>query len=115
MEPVYSVEIQAPADCVSVVYTVLSKRRGHVVEDIPKAGSPLYTVKAFIPVVDSVGFEADIRLSTQGQAFCQQMFDHWQIVPGDPLDSTQKVEPLEPVMAQQLARDSVSRLRGGRV
>ena len=105
MEPVYSVEIQAPADCVSVVYTVLSKRRGHVVQDIPKAGSPLYTVKAFIPVIDSVGFESDIRLSTQGQAFCQQMFDHWQIVPGDPLDTTQSVRPLEPAMAQQLARD----------
>lgn len=105
MEPVYSVEIQAPADCVSVVYNVLSKRRGHVVQDIPKAGSPLYTVKAFLPVVDSVGFESDIRLSTQGQAFCQQMFDHWQIVPGDPLDTTQKVRPLEPAMGPQLARD----------
>jgi 116 kDa U5 small nuclear ribonucleoprotein component len=58
-----------------------------------------------IPVIDSVGFESDIRLSTQGQAFCQQMFDHWQIVPGDPLDTTQVVRPLEPAMAQQLARD----------
>ena len=105
MEPIYSVEIQAPADCVSVVYTVLSKRRGHVVQDLPKAGSPLYTIKALIPVMDSVGFESDIRLSTQGQAFCQQMFDHWQIVPGDPLDTTQVVRPLEPAMAQQLARD----------
>jgi 116 kDa U5 small nuclear ribonucleoprotein component len=105
MEPIYSVEIQAPADCVSVVYTVLSKRRGHVVQDLPKAGSPLYTIKALIPVIDSVGFESDIRLSTQGQAFCQQMFDHWQIVPGDPLDTTQVVRPLEPAMAQQLARD----------
>jgi 116 kDa U5 small nuclear ribonucleoprotein component len=105
MEPVYAVEIQAPADCVSVVYTVLSRRRGHVVQDLPKAGSPLYTVKAFIPVIDSVGFESELRLSTQGQAFCQQIFDHWQIVPGDPLDTTQKVRPLEPAMAQQLARD----------
>ena len=105
MEPVYSVEIQAPADCVSVIYTVLSKRRGHVVQDLPKAGSPLYTVKAFLPVIDSVGFESDIRLSTQGQAFCQQVFDHWQIVPGDPLDTTQVVKPLEPAMGGQLARD----------
>jgi 116 kDa U5 small nuclear ribonucleoprotein component len=105
MEPVYAVEIQAPSDCVSVVYTVLAKRRGHVVQDLPKAGSPLYTVKAFIPVIDSVGFESDVRLSTQGQAFCQQIFDHWQIVPGDPLDTTQKVAPLEPAMGQQLARD----------
>ena len=105
MEPVYAVEIQAPADCVSVVYNVLSKRRGHVVQDLPKAGSPLYTVRAFIPVIDSVGFESDVRLSTQGQAFCQQMFDHWQIVPGDPLDTTQIIQPLEAAQGQQLARD----------
>ena len=44
MEPVYYVEVQAPADCISEVYTVLARRRGHVTQDIPKAGSPLYTV-----------------------------------------------------------------------
>lgn len=27
MEPVYYVEIQAPADCVSAIYTVLARRR----------------------------------------------------------------------------------------
>jgi U5 small nuclear ribonucleoprotein component len=105
MEPVYEAEIQAPSDCVSTIYTVLSKRRGHVVQDAPKAGSPLYTVRAFLPVIDSVGFESDIRLSTQGQAFCQQVFDHWQIVPGDPLDTTQIVQPLETAEGPGLARD----------
>jgi hypothetical protein len=56
MEPVYYVEVQAPADCISAVYTVLARRRGHVTQDIPKAGSPLYTVKALIPVIDANGF-----------------------------------------------------------
>ncbi|RKP17424.1 P-loop containing nucleoside triphosphate hydrolase protein, partial [Rozella allomycis CSF55] len=46
MEPVYLVEIQTPADCVSAIYSVLANRRGHVTQDIPKAGSPLYTLKA---------------------------------------------------------------------
>jgi len=82
MEPVYYVEVQAPADCISAVYTVLARRRGHVTQDLPKAGSPLYTVKALIPVVDANGFETDLRTATQGQAFCQQVFDHWSIVPG---------------------------------
>jgi U5 small nuclear ribonucleoprotein component len=82
MEPVYYVEVQAPADCISAVYTVLARRRGHVTQDIPKAGSPLYTVKALIPVIDANGFETDLRTATQGQAFCQQVFDHWAIVPG---------------------------------
>ena len=82
MEPIYYVEVQAPADCVSAVYTVLARRRGHVTQDIPKAGSPLYTVKALIPVIDANGFETDLRTATQGQAFCLQIFDHWSIVPG---------------------------------
>lgn len=83
MEPVYYVEVQAPADCISAVYTVLARRRGHVTQDIPKAGSPLYTVKALIPVIDANGFETDLRTATQGQAFCLQVFDHWSIVPGE--------------------------------
>ncbi|RIB12883.1 P-loop containing nucleoside triphosphate hydrolase protein [Gigaspora rosea] len=111
MEPVYYVEIQAPADCVSAVYTVLARRRGHVTQDIPKAGSPLYTVKAYIPVIEANGFETDLRTHTQGQAFCQQMFDHWQIVPGDPLDKSIVLRPLEPSPAQHLARDFMVKTR----
>ncbi|KAI9288868.1 P-loop containing nucleoside triphosphate hydrolase protein [Umbelopsis sp. AD052] len=111
MEPVYYVEIQAPADCVSSVYAVLQRRRGHVTQDIPKPGSPLYTVKAYIPVIDSNGFETDLRTHTQGQAFCQQIFDHWQIVPGDPLDKSIQLRPLEPSPAQHLARDFMVKTR----
>jgi U5 small nuclear ribonucleoprotein component len=80
MEPVYYVEIQSPADCVSAIYNVLARRRGHVTQDLPKPGSPLYTVKAYLPVIDSCGFETDLRTHTQGQAFCQQVFDHWQVM-----------------------------------
>ncbi|KAI8847873.1 P-loop containing nucleoside triphosphate hydrolase protein [Chytridium lagenaria] len=90
--------IQAPADCVSAVYTVLARRRGHVVQDLPKPGSPLYTVKAYIPVIDS-------------QAFCQQVFNHWQVVPGDPLDKSIVLRPLEPSPAQHLARDFMIKTR----
>lgn len=100
----YSVEVQAPADCVSAVFTVLARRRGHVTKDIPKAGSPLYTVKALIPVLDANGFETDLRTATQGQAFCMQTFDHWAIVPGDPTDTSIVLRPLEPATGQSLAR-----------
>ncbi|KAF8333143.1 P-loop containing nucleoside triphosphate hydrolase protein [Cantharellus anzutake] len=111
MEPVYYVEVQAPADCVSAVYTVLARRRGHVTQDIAKPGSPLYTVKALIPAMDANGFETDLRTATQGQAFCQQMFDHWAIVPGDPTDSSIPLRPLEPASGQALARDFVLKTR----
>jgi len=111
MEPVYYAEIQAPADCLSAIYTVLSRRRGHVTEDLPKPGSPLYTIKAAIPVIDSFGFETDLRSHTQGQAFVQSVFDHWQIVPGDPLDKSIILRPLEPSPAPALAREFMVKTR----
>lgn len=111
MEPYLFVEVQAPADCVSAVYTVLAKRRGHVTQDAPIPGSPLYTIKAFIPAIDSFGFETDLRTHTQGQAFCLSVFHHWQIVPGDPLDKGIVIRPLEPQPATHLAREFMIKTR----
>ncbi|CAG4927566.1 unnamed protein product [Colias eurytheme] len=111
MEPYLFVEVQAPADCVSAVYTVLAKRRGHVTQDAPVPGSPLYTIKAFVPAIDSFGFETDLRTHTQGQAFCLQVFHHWQIVPGDPLDKSITIRPLEPQPATHLAREFMIKTR----
>lgn len=110
-EPVYFIEIQTPQDCIPMIYEILARRRGHVTKDIPKPGSPLFTVQAYIPVVDSNGFEVDLRTHTQGQAFCVQTFDHWSICPGDPLDKTIQLRPLEPAPAQALARDFVLKTR----
>jgi Elongation factor G C-terminus len=56
MEPVYLVQIQAPADTIQAVYPVLARRRGHVVQDSPKPGAPFYTLLAYIPVMDRYTF-----------------------------------------------------------
>ena len=48
-------------------------------QDAPKPGSPLYMIKAYVPCMDSFGFETDVRTHTQGQAFCMCVFDHWQV------------------------------------
>jgi 116 kDa U5 small nuclear ribonucleoprotein component len=111
MEPIFSVEIQAPADCVSAVYNVLSRRRGYVTSSAPKPGTPLYTVNAYVPVMDSFGFETDLRTHTQGQAFCLSVFDHWEIVPGDPLDKSIVFRPLEPAPMEALAREFMVKTR----
>lgn len=111
MEPYLFVQVMAPADCVSAVYTVLAKRRGHVTQDAPVPGSPLYTIKAFLPAIDSFGFETDLRTHTQGQAFCLSVFHHWQIVPGDPLDKTLHIRPLEAQPANYLAREFMIKTR----
>ena len=50
-----------------------------MMQDAPVPGSPLYIIKAFIPAIDSFGFETDLRTHTQGQAFFYSVFHHWQV------------------------------------
>lgn len=111
MEPIYSCSMIGPANAVSAMYTVLARRRGHVLQDQPIAGTPLSSVKGLIPVIDSFGFETDLRIHTQGQATVSLVFDRWSIVPGDPLDKSIKLRPLEAASAQATARDFVMKTR----
>ncbi|KTG32619.1 hypothetical protein cypCar_00011738, partial [Cyprinus carpio] len=73
MEPIYLVEIQSSEQVVGGIYGVLNRKRGHVFEESQVAG-----------------FTADLRSNTGGQAFPQCVFDHWQILPGDPYDVNSK-------------------------
>jgi elongation factor 2 len=92
LEPVFLVEIQVPEQAMGGVYGVLTRRRGHVFNEEQRPGTPLFTIKAYLPVVESFGFNADLRQGTSGQAFPQSVFDHWQTLPGgSPLDPTSKV------------------------
>jgi len=102
---------------------VLNRRRGVVIEENQVVGTPMFTVKAYLPVNESfgelryilvdywyvcvpmlinqiglvfnpflflAGFTADLRSNTGGQAFPQCVFDHWQILPGDPFVDNSK-------------------------
>jgi len=85
MEPVYLVEIQCPESAMGGIYATLNRRRGHVISEEQRPGTPLYNVKAYLPVMESFGFTADLRSATSGQAFPQCVFDHWQVIQGNPL------------------------------
>ena len=65
----------------------------------------------YLPIIDSFGFETDLRTHTQGQAFCLSVFDHWQIISGDPLDKSIVIRPLEPQPAPHLAREFMIKTR----
>jgi len=91
MEPVYLCEIQCPESAVGGIYGVLNRRRGHVIEECQIAGTPMFVVKAYLPVNESFGFTADLRSNTGGQAFPQCVFDHWQMYPGDATKPENKV------------------------
>jgi len=90
LEPVYLVEIQCPENAVGGIYGVLNRKRGHVFEDTKVEGTPMYTVKAYLPVMESFGFTAELRAATSGQAFPQCVFDHWQCLPGNPMVPEEK-------------------------
>merc|ERR1719231_944626 len=111
MQPVYHLEITTPADGIAAVYNILSKRRGHVTSDYPKPGTPIFIIKAFLPVIESFGFETDLRYHTLGQAFCISFFDHWSIAPGDPLDKSIPLRILEPVPLLAIAREFLVKSR----
>lgn len=85
-EPVYLVEIQAPEAVLGGIYSCLNRRRGIVIEEMPRPGTPLYNVKAYLPVLESFGFTADLRANTGGQAFPQCIFDHWGVLQGSPYE-----------------------------
>jgi elongation factor 2 len=82
MEPVFLVEIQTTEGAMGGIYGVLNKRRGHVFEENQRPGTPIYNMKAYLPVLDSFGFTADLRGATGGQAFPQCVFSHWQTMSG---------------------------------
>lgn len=74
-------------------------------------GTPLYVVRGLVPVIDSFGFETDMRIHTQGMAMVNLVFDRWSVVPGDPLEKEAKTRPLEMASAQATARDFVLKTR----
>jgi elongation factor 2 len=92
MEPVYLVEIQCPGTVIGGIYGVLNRRRGQVIAEEDRGSGPLKNVKAYLPVNESFGFTADLRSHTSGQAFPQCVFDHWQILQGDPLEANSKAQ-----------------------
>jgi translation elongation factor EF-G len=60
------------------IYSVLNQKRGHVFEEAQRPGTPIFNLKAYLPVIESFGFTGTLRAATSGQAFPQCVFDHWE-------------------------------------
>jgi len=94
MEPIFLVEIQCPQTVIGGIYAVMNRRRGQIIEEIQRFGTPLTNIKCYLPVMESFGFTADLRSNTSGQAFPQCVFDHWKVVTGDPFEKGSKAEEM---------------------
>lgn len=93
MEPVYLVDIQVPQNKIGTIYSCFAQKRGRIISEQNLVGS-LNIISGYLPVSESFGFNEYIREQTSGQAFPQMIFDHWEQMPGDPLDSNSKVHKL---------------------
>jgi elongation factor 2 len=94
LEPVYLVEIQAPEQALGGIYSVLNQKRGMVFEEMQRPGTPMYNIKAYLPVIESFGFTSVLRAATSGQAFPQCVFDHWEVMGADPMQAGSQANTL---------------------
>ena len=91
MEPFYLADIAVPVAEAGGVYSTMALRRGQIVEEIPRAGTPMTCIRAYLPVNESFGFTGALRAATGGQAFPQCTFDHWEAMEGDPFKAGNRV------------------------
>ena len=84
MLAMYSVEIQASTEVLGRVYDVLTRRRGRVMAETMKEGTPFFTIQAVLPVAESFGFADEMRKRTSGAAQPQLVFAGFEVLEEDP-------------------------------
>ncbi|KAL1897111.1 Cytoplasmic GTPase/eEF2-like protein (ribosomal biogenesis) [Sporothrix stenoceras] len=85
MLAMYSCEIQASTEVLGRVYDVLTRRRGRVLSETMKEGTPFFTILSLLPVAESFGFSDDMRKRTSGAAQPQLIFTGFEVLDEDPL------------------------------
>ena len=74
------------------IYGVLTRRRGIIIGEENRPGTPIYNVRAYLPVAESFGFTGFLRQNTGGQAFPQMVFSHWDTMMSDPFKDDKIIE-----------------------
>lgn len=84
MWAMYSCDIQTSVEVLGKVYAVVQQRRGKIVSEEMKEGTPFFQIEAHIPVVEAFGFSEDIRKKTSGAAQPQLVFAGFECIDLDP-------------------------------
>lgn len=95
MWAMYSCDIQASVEVLGKVYAVVQQRRGKIVSEEMKEGTPFFQIEARIPVVEAFGFSEDIRKKTSGAAQPQLVFAGFECIDLDPFWVPTTEEELE--------------------
>ena len=95
MLAMYSCEIASSTEVLGRVYSVLTRRRGRILSEAMREGTPFFTIEALIPVVESFGFSEEIRKKTSGAAAPQLVFWGYDMINEDPFWVPRSEEELE--------------------
>ncbi|KAE8154964.1 P-loop containing nucleoside triphosphate hydrolase protein [Aspergillus avenaceus] len=95
MLAMYSCEIQASTEVLGRVYGVITRRRGRILSESMKEGTPFFTILALLPVAESFGFAEEIRKRTSGAAQPQLIFAGFEALDEDPFWVPATEEELE--------------------
>ncbi|KAL1987333.1 hypothetical protein VTN96DRAFT_4049 [Rasamsonia emersonii] len=91
----YSCEIQASTEVLGRVYGVITRRRGRILSEMMKEGTPFFTILSLLPVAESFGFSEEIRKRTSGAASPQLIFAGFEALDEDPFWVPATEEELE--------------------
>jgi elongation factor 2 len=79
LEPVYKTVISTPAELAGECSRIISSRRGRIT--LFENKGVLTVITGFIPVAETFGLSKELRSTTSGRAFWQNIHDHWEQVP----------------------------------
>jgi elongation factor G len=99
LEPIHTVEIRIPEDCMGKVMGDLSSRRGRIQGMDADGGFQL--IKAHVPAKELYRYSSTLRSLTGGRGVHQEEFSHYEEVPRDA--ETKIVEEYKKVRAHQQA------------
>ncbi|KAI1317470.1 Cytoplasmic GTPase/eEF2-like protein (ribosomal biogenesis) [Mortierella claussenii] len=108
MLAMYSCDIQTTAEVLGKVYAVIARRKGKILHEEMKEGTPFFSIQALLPVVESFGFSDDIRKRTSGAASPQLIFSHFEVLDMDPFWVPNTIEELED-LGEKADRDNVAK------
>ncbi|KAJ1736071.1 Cytoplasmic GTPase/eEF2-like protein (ribosomal biogenesis) [Coemansia biformis] len=104
----YTCDIQATSEVLGKVYAVINRRRGRVLLEEMREGTPYFMIKAAIPIIESFGFADEIRKRTSGAAIPLLIFRGFESLDIDPFWVPTTEEELED-LGEKADRENVAK------
>jgi ribosome assembly protein 1 len=114
-EAIYLCLFQIKQEHVGKIHSVVSKRRGTIINELSNDESIVITIEAVVPVVESFGFVEEIRKNTSGMANPMLQFYKWEVIDVDPFYIPMTQEVLDNfgtnIDAPNLAKNYINKIR----